>query len=133
MRKMTVLCLFMSACATGPRADHVTRAPQPGCAAETPPAWAVGPDRRLPSVDRIARLVDNALGDRAAAEVELCVAGPGQAARVALIRGSGLEAFDAALVRDVADWDLPPATLADGACRRATIVYRGARDVAVAW
>jgi outer membrane biosynthesis protein TonB len=104
------------------------------CAVKADPAGPAFPaaiDPKLPSVDRIARLVEAELGARAAAEVDLCVSRDGRVVAVSLVHATRSPAFDLAVVHDVAEWQFAaPAAPADRTCKRATISYVGATRMA---
>jgi TonB family protein len=131
MTKIAILSLSLSlaACAAG---AHPGTAParqqafDAVSAEQTRAAFPVAIAPRLPSVDRISRQVHGELGDRASADVELCVGNDGKVAKITVVRGSAYAAFDAAVVRDVADWQfvpLPgPASLRT--CAQKTIAYQ---------
>lgn len=92
------------------------------------PAFPEAIDPKLPSVDRIARLVEADFGARAAAEVELCVSPAGRVVAVSLVHATQSPAFDLAVLHDVAEWQF--AASADRSCKRATISYVGATRMA---
>jgi outer membrane biosynthesis protein TonB len=127
------LALSLSACATNmaQRAAESQRRVSSAAvsAAQRPTTFPTAIEPRLPSVDRIARLVYNELGDHAAAELKLCVSPDGRVAEVAVVHRSALEQFDAAVVRDVADWEFTPrlGLAAEPTCTRATVAYRAPR------
>ncbi|MBC7978169.1 MAG: TonB family protein [Myxococcales bacterium] len=81
---------------------------------------------RLPSVDRIARILPTQFGSQADTEIDLCVSGDGRVAQVTLVQGSAYEAFDAALLRDVKEWEFTarPAATSARVCKRTTVSYR---------
>ena len=115
------------ACAVGPATRPFEPARTMSCAITAEPANAAFPvaiDPKLPSVDRIARLVEAELGARAAAEVKLCVLPAGRVVAVSLVRKTQSHAFDAAVLHDVAEWQFTtPTTTAGRICKRATISY----------
>jgi len=80
----------------------------------------------LPSADRIARVVDARLGGEAKVDVRYCVSPAGTVVEATLERGSSLEAFDQAVMADVAGWrfDPQPGPGNVRSCQSATIVYR---------
>lgn len=128
MMKIVLAAFLISACATGSASSsgHIARRARPifhtASAAPTRDPFPSAIDPRLPSVDRIARLV----GVSPAAEVELCVSNDGRVAKVTLLQGSADELFDAALLRDVPKWEFiaAPSRTTLRMCKRATISYR---------
>ncbi|MBS1124227.1 MAG: hypothetical protein H6Q90_6455 [Deltaproteobacteria bacterium] len=85
---------------------------------------------RLPRVDRISRDVRAQLGDAAVASIELCVAPNGHVTKVSLLEGTTYEPFNAAVVRDIEEWQFAsmPGQTAMGTkplqtCERATVKY----------
>lgn len=128
---------FLVACAAG-GPGTAARPLEPGrtasCAIKADPASPAFPaaiDPKLPSVDRIARLVEAEFGARAAAEVDLCVSRAGRVVGVSLVRATQSPAFDLAVVHDVAEWQFAAsAAMADRICKRATISYVGATRMA---
>ena len=83
-------------------------------------------DPQLRSADRLARLIDAQLGERASLDVRLCITPAGRVSSATVERGSTLAAFDDAVMSDVASWQFAaqpgPASLRT--CETATIVYR---------
>ncbi|MBX3161053.1 MAG: energy transducer TonB [Deltaproteobacteria bacterium] len=140
-RLVTVLSvlsfLSLAACATGGLAsDHDTAArakvnlhldTMPALGAEQVFPRAVAPE--LPSVDRISHQVRAQLGDRATAELDLCVSAQGSVTKVAIARSSSLPAFDNAVLRDAEEWRFEslPGPAAAQSCTRATVAYRAHR------
>ncbi len=112
MLKAVIASLLLVACA-----------PQTSIVAPRFPT-AIAP--RLPSVDRIARILPTQLGPQADAEIDLCVSNDGRVAEVTLIQGSAYEAFDAALLHDIKEWEFTarPASVAGRTCKRTTVSYR---------
>lgn len=87
---------------------------------------------RLPSVDRIAHQVRAQLGDVATLSIELCVGASGKVTKVAMLEGTSYEPFNAAVVRDIEQWQfasMPGATAQPAlqTCERAKVKYVAAR------
>ena len=105
--------VLLAACATADTSSRVTR------------VFPVAIEATLPGVDKIGGEVRGALGKRATAELDLCVSTTGQVTKARLVTGSTLAAFDAALLRDVAEWRFAampgPSTLAT--CERTRVTY----------
>ena len=138
MKLCLSLALFTAACATtGPTMD---REPSQRAkvtldlSAPTEEA-AVFPaldQPRLPSVDRIAHRVRAQLGDVVVASIELCVSAGGNVTRVAMLEGTSYEPFNAAVLRDIAQWQfasMPGATSQQAlqTCERAKVKYVAAQ------
>ena len=123
-----LIALTMAACATGTTGG--LHAVSGSC--EIAPlghgheAFPDAVDPQLPRVDRIAQAVRVRLGDRAEALVDVCIASDGRVTNVTLLRGSAYDAFDAALLQDVQDWQFAPDLTSQPKCKRATIAYRRA-------
>src|SRR5688572_20691282 len=83
-------------------------------------------DPRLPSADRLARVIDAQLGEQASVDVQFCVTPGGHVSSAKLQRSSTLAAFDQAVLADVAHWQFAaqPGPETVKTCERATIVYR---------
>lgn len=115
------------ACAAGTAALPPKSAHTVSCLMEAETASSAFPvaiDPKLPSVDRIARLVEADLGAHASAEVELCVSPAGRVVAVSLVRETMSRAFDAAVLHDVAEWQFAPSAASDRrVCKRAAISY----------
>jgi TonB family protein len=79
----------------------------------------------VPSVDRISNSVRAALGNKAVAELDLCVSPAGQVLTVEIARSSSYQPFDAALLKDAATWQFASLPGPDymKSCRRTTIAY----------
>jgi TonB family protein len=82
----------------------------------------------LPSVDRIAYQVRERLGEQVIVLIDLCVAADGHVTKVSIASGSEFEPFDAALIRDIEEWQfasLPGKTAPTRlqTCERATVQY----------
>jgi TonB family protein len=75
----------------------------------------------LPSADRIAPWIREKLGDHASADVRVCVAGDGHVTSIALVHTSQYDAFDRAVLKDVASWHFE--ATGDARCRTTTISY----------
>jgi TonB family protein len=58
----------------------------------------------LPSADRIAPWIRDRVGLTAKAELQVCAARDGHVTSVKLVRGSGYDAFDRAVMTDIRDW-----------------------------
>lgn len=99
-----------------------------GVAADQQSVFPALEEPRLPSVDRIARGLRVELEGEAVASIDLCVAADGHVTKVELVEGTSSQAFNAALVRDIEQWQfasLPGAT-SDKAlqtCERAKVKY----------
>ena len=130
------LCLLMGACTMGgaridretaPRAAARFEAAEP---ADTSQVFPVAHNPRLPSADRIYKVIREELGPIASVDVRMCIAPDGHVQAVNLVRGSSLAAFDEAVLRDVADWQFSgiagSSTFASTlrTCEIATISYR---------
>jgi TonB family protein len=135
MSKLTVLVLALSACATGGiTTGDRDAAPRTGVRLDlsvTPDdAVVVFPaaiDPVLPSIDRMSHALRARTGAaELTAQLDLCVAPDGHVTKIGLAKSSSNDAFDHALVRDVADWQFTaiPGPANVEACRRATIAYR---------
>ncbi len=89
-------------------------------AGATSPHLAQTPELR--SADRIAPWIRDRIGATASVDLRICVATDGHVLSANLLRGSGYEAFDHAVMTDVTSWryaatDVPR-------CTRTTIEYR---------
>jgi len=82
-------------------------------------------DAELPRVEQIGREVQGKLGDEAVAELDLCVSPAGRVTQATLVKGSSFDDFDAALVRDVNEWQFEeqPGPSNVQTCERARITY----------
>lgn len=122
------ICLVLAACATGTAvggdregAARLDLAADAGTARGFPRVK----DPQLPSVDEMSRRIRDEVGDVASAEVRRCVGGDGRVQRVQVLRGSPSAAFNAALVRDVSDWQFPETpSLQRQSCGIAKVSYR---------
>jgi hypothetical protein len=122
------ICLVLAACATGTAvrgdregAARLDLAADAGTAREFPRAK----DPQLPSVDDMSRRIRDEVGDVASAEVRLCVGADGRVQRVQVLRGSSSWAFNAALVRDMSDWQFSETpSLQRANCGIAKVSYR---------
>lgn len=129
---------LLVACATG-TVGTAARPLESGragsCAIKAEPGSTAFPaaiDPKLPSVDRIAHLVEAELGARASAELDLCVSRAGRVVAVSLARATSSPAFDRAVLHDVAEWEFAAlATSGDRICKRATISYVGSPRMAL--
>lgn len=138
MSKLALLSfIVLGACATTGlpgQPEHGRDAPHTGVrldltgAPET--ADAVFPtitDPKVPSVDRMAHALRARYGTaELTAELDLCIAPDGHVTKLGLAKTSTYEAFDHALLRDVADWQFSslPGPANVESCRKATIAYR---------
>ena len=75
----------------------------------------------LPSVDHIAGWVRDAVGDHPSADVRVCTGIDGQVASIQLVRSSGYEPFDRAVLKDVAKWQFDVG--GEAQCAKKTITY----------
>src|SRR5262249_19087796 len=97
---------------------------------DTDPAFPAARNPRLPSADRLTHVIWSKLAGVASVDVHLCVAPDGHVQGLSVIRGSSLEAFDAAVKNDVADWQFSgmPGSSSFASnlrtCEIATITYR---------
>lgn len=122
------MCLVLAACATG----TAVRGEREGVArldlaadAGTARGFPRAKDPQLPSVDDMSRRIRDEVGDVASAEVRLCVGADGRVQRVQVLRGSSSWAFNAALVRDMSDWQFPETpSLQQASCGIAKVSYR---------
>lgn len=125
----------LSACATGGALDRsidptrgATTGVQLDFTARTDavqPTFPAVVDPRLPSADRIAPRIRAFVGDNVTADVDLCVAPSGKVASVELARSSSYDAFDTAMMRDVATWQFASSHAPEAlrSCDRFTISY----------
>ncbi len=122
------ICLVLAACATGTavRGDREGAARlDPAADAGTARGFPRAKDPQLPSVDDMSRRIRDEVGDVASAEVRLCVGADGHVQRVQVLRGSSSWAFDAALVRDMSDWQFSETPAVQRAnCGIAKVSYR---------
>ena len=128
LRLVPAICLVVAACATG----TAVRGDREGAArldlvadAGTARGFPRAKDPQLPSVDDMSRRIRDEVGDVASAEVRLCASADGRVQRVQVLRGSTSWAFDAALVRDMSDWQFSE-TLShqQQSCEIAKVSYR---------
>jgi len=95
------------------------------------PAFPAAIDPQLPSVDRIAHLVEVELGARATAEMDICVSRAGRVVAVSLAHATRSPAFDLAVLHDVAEWQFAaPSAPGERICKRTTISYVGSSRMA---
>jgi TonB family protein len=74
---------------------------------------------------RLVHQVDVELGGRARADLRLCVGGDGGVTSAAVIRSSGIAAFDDALLTAARDWRYVPLAAPEAqACHVARVSYR---------
>ena len=80
----------------------------------------------LPSADRISHIIEARLGSQATVDVRYCVSPAGRLVSTELERSSTLDAFDRAVMTDMATWQFAskPGTEDLRTCETATIVYR---------
>lgn len=135
MRALLLGSLLFSACATTglpldrAAASSGSRVTLDFTAHDTADARATFPaaiDPRLPTADRIAPRIHTVLGDTATAAVKLCVAPSGKVSSVELEQGSSMDAFDRAMMTDIAAWQFAELPGPDRVktCERFTISYR---------
>jgi len=135
MFKLGLSALLFTACATTGTTME-SREPAPHAKvqldlATSPTERVVFPkavEPRLPSVDRIAYQVRERLGEQAVASIDLCVAPDGHVTKASLVEGTGYGPLDAALIRDIEEWQFAsqPGTTASTqlqTCERATVKY----------
>jgi outer membrane biosynthesis protein TonB len=127
--------LMLASCATGGarvdrEASSHARARFETTTLDSDPAFPIARNPKLPSADRIAGVVWSQLDGVASVGVHLCVAPDGHVQAVSVVRGSTLAAFDAAVKRDVTDWQfsgMPGSSSFASSlrtCELATITYR---------
>ena len=128
------LVLFATACATT-GTNTMDREPAPhakvqldlSVSTEHQAVFPALEEPRLPSVDRISHDVRAQLGSVAVASIDLCVAADGHVTKVALIEGTSSGAFNAAVVRDIEQWQFAPMPGATNkslqTCERAKVKY----------
>jgi TonB family protein len=133
--KLAIVSFSLAACATtgtGVSHDNAQRtgihldlsAPSPD---EATHAFPAALDPRVPSVDRMAHALKARYGATTmTATLDLCVAPDGHVTKISIAEGSSYDAFDHALLRDVAAWQFAslPGPTSVQSCRRATIAYR---------
>lgn len=77
------------------------------------------------AADRLAHRVQAELGGIARADLHLCVDGAGAVTSASVVRGSGIDALDAAFVDAARAWRYQPlAAPAASACQKVEIDYR---------
>ena len=127
--------LMLAACATGGagldrEAGSHARARFEGITLDSDPAFPIARNPKLPSADRLNSAIWAQLDGVASVGVHLCVAPDGHVQAVSVVRGSTLAAFDAAVKRDVTDWQFSgmPGSSSFASnlrtCELATITYR---------
>jgi TonB family protein len=127
--------MLVSACAAGGagldrEAGPHARARFEGTTVDSDRAFPIVRNPRLPSADRLTGLIRSQLDGVATVGVHLCVAPDGHVQAVSVVRGSTLAAFDAAVKRDVTDWQFSgmPGSSSFASnlrtCELATITYR---------
>jgi TonB family protein len=127
--------MLVSACAAGGagldrEAGPHARARFEGTTVDSDPAFPIVRNPKLPSADRLTGLIRAQLDGVATVGVHLCVAPDGHVQAVSVVRGSTLAAFDAAVKRDVSDWQFSgmPGSSSFASnlrtCELATITYR---------
>lgn len=79
----------------------------------------------LPSADRLARVIEARLGDRATVDVAFCVSPAGRVVKAELARSSSVPFFDQAVMTDIVQWQFVAQPGPDHVrtCQAATIVY----------
>jgi len=134
MNKLAILALVTaSACATGrstlvaegDNAPHARVKLELAQHADTTAIFPALIDPAMPKVDRIGREVRGTLGDRASAQIDLCVSPQGKVTKVSLVESSSFGEFDTALLRDVNEWKFAamPGPANVQTCERAKITY----------
>jgi hypothetical protein len=126
------LCVLLSACATGGGLERETggRASGRFAAEDLEPTFPAANSPRLPTADRMSRVIKSELGPVASADIKVCVRPDGHVQTVELVRGSSLAAFDQAVLHDTAEWRFSglPGSRSDipnlRTCGIATITYR---------
>jgi TonB family protein len=133
MSKSVLSLLLLGACATGTAGVDREASPQTGAHLELSQgarsAFRSTGDLQLPSADAMSIRIRERLGDEPAVKVDLCLGADGRVSSVALVRGTTMEMFDRAVLRDVATWQFaataaPPS---EKACQRKRIVYHPRR------
>jgi TonB family protein len=135
MFKLGLSALFFTACATTGTTME-TREPAPHAKVQLDLAMSTSErvvfpkavEPRLPSVDRIAHQIRAKLGEQAVASIDLCVAPDGRVTKVSIAAGTSYAPFDAALLRDIEEWQFasqPGKTATNNlqTCERATVKY----------
>lgn len=79
----------------------------------------------LPSADRLARVIEARLGERATVDVSFCVSPAGRVVSAELARSSSVPFFDQAVMTDIVQWQFVAQPGPDNVrtCQAATIVY----------
>lgn len=79
----------------------------------------------LPSADRLARVIEARLGERATVDVSFCVSPAGRVVKAELARSSSLPFFDQAVMTDIVQWQFvaQPGPAHLRTCQAATIIY----------
>ena len=127
--------MLLAACAAGGagldrEASPHARARFEGTTLDSDPAFPIVRNPKLPSADRLTGLIWSQLDGVASVGVHLCVAPDGHVQAVSVVRSSTLAAFDAAVKRDVTDWQFSgmPGSSSFAShlrtCELATITYR---------
>ncbi len=102
---------------------------EPEAENDTKAVFLAAIEPRLPSVDRMAHHVRTRLRDDASAKLEVCVSPAGNVTKVAMIKGTTYEPFDAALLRDAEAWQFAsmpgPANLQT--CEQVSVTYLAPR------
>jgi TonB family protein len=130
---ISIASLALAACATGGLTSDRDSAPsaRPNLRLDSVPA--VGADLIFPkavttdivNANRVQHQVRARLGERATAELDLCVSPQGNVTKVALARSSSLTAFDDAILRDAEEWkfEAMPGPATAQSCTRAIVAY----------
>ena len=124
MTKLTILLLVSLSADREPGPHARVQLEFPGLADTAVFPTAIDP--ALPRVDRIGREVRGTLGERAIAQIDLCVSPAGRVTKLALVEGSSFADFDAAVLGDVSGWRFSsmPGPPSVQTCERAKITYR---------
>jgi hypothetical protein len=101
--------MLLAACAAGGagldrEASPHARARFEGVTLDGDREFPIARNPKLPSADRLTSRIWSELDGVASVGVHLCVAPDGHVQAVSVVRGSTLAAFDAAVKRDVTDW-----------------------------
>jgi len=121
----SVLSLMLVGCATtGAIGTDREAAPQTGVRVDLAASFPRVEEPRLPSADSMSNRVRDRLGTEASVRVDLCVGADGHVSSVTLLRGTTMEMFDQAVLRDASAWKF--AAIGTSSCAPTTIVYRPA-------
>jgi TonB family protein len=104
MTKTVLAAILGISTAAGAASPHLAQAPE------------------LHSADRIAPWIRERIGSTASVDLRICVATDGHVVSTSLVRGSGYDAFDHAVMTDVTSWRYAASDVPR--CTRTTIEYR---------